>query len=289
MRRLYTAYRWLAVSFACFMLAFAFGAPATAGAADSKSIDQSVTQAYGTDSAIQKGMIVKLKDGDAHKIVPLDNAHTDDMLGVVVAPNDSAVTLSNDNPDTRQAYVATFGRYDVLVSNEGGAIKSGEYITISSIDGIGMAANDSDEIVLGKANEDFNGTSNVISSTSIKRTDGSKRGISIGRISVTVSVSHNPLLKQNTSTLPGFFQNIGNEIADKPVSSTRIYIALVILLVCTVLAGSLLYGGVRNSMISIGRNPLAKKSIMRSMLQVVLTSLTVFIIGIFGVYLLIRL
>lgn len=288
MRHLYTVYRWLTVSFASFMLAFVLGVPAV-HAADPQSIDQSVTQAYGTDTALQKGMIVKLKDSDAHKVVLLDKEHAADMLGVVVAPNDSAVTLSSDNPNTRQAYVATFGRFDVLVSNENGAIKSGEYLTISSVDGIGMAADNSDTIVLGKANEGFNGTSNVVSSTSIKRADGSKRGISIGRISVTISVSHNPLLKQNSSALPAFFQNVGNEIADKPVSSTRIYIALIILLVCTVLAGSLLYGGVRNSMISIGRNPLAKKSIMRSMLQVILTSLTVFIIGIFGVYLLIRL
>lgn len=288
MRHLHTFKRWLPVSFAGFFLAFSF-ASAAAHAAPAQSIDQSVTQAYGTDAAIQKGMIVKLKDGDSHKVVPLDKDHATDMLGVVVAPNDSALTLSNDKPDTRQAYVATFGQFDVLVSNENGAIKPGEYLTISSVDGIGMAAGDSDAIVLGKANEGFNGTSNVVSSTTVKRADGSKHGVSIGRISVTVSVSHNPLLKQDNSALPAFFQHVGNEIADKPVSDTRIYIALIILLICTVLAGSLLYGGVRNSMISIGRNPLAKKSIMRSMLQVILTSLTIFIIGVFGVYLLIRL
>lgn len=288
MRRLDSFYRWLAVSFACLLLAFAFGGP-VAFAASQESIDQSVTQAYGTDNAIQKGMIVKLKDGDTHKVVPLDKDHPDDMLGVVVAPNDSAVTLTNDNSETRQAYVATFGRFDVLVSNENGTIKPGDYITISSVDGIGALANDTDSIVLGKANEGFNGTSNVVSSTSIKRADGSKRGVSIGRIAVTVNISHNPLQKSDTSSLPGFFQHIGNEIADKPVSPTRIYLALAVLIICTILAGSLLYSGVRSSMISIGRNPLAKKSILRSMLQVILTSLTVFIIGIFGVYLLIRL
>jgi hypothetical protein len=49
-----------------------------------------------------------------------------------------------------------------------------------------------------------------------------------------------------------------------------------------------MYGGIRNGLISIGRNPLSKKSIVRGMIQVILTALTIFLLGIFGVYLLLR-
>lgn len=293
MARYKTVVRWLAASSCCLFLLTGVAdfstVSAAAAANQSGSIDQSVTQAYDTDEPIQKGMIVRLKSGDSRTVVPLDIKHASDMLGVVVAPNDAAVSLSNDTPDTRQAYVATFGRFDVLVSNENGAIKPGDYITISSLAGIGMEADGYEPIVIGKANSGFNGTSSVEGSATVTNGDGSKRGVSIGRISVTVTVAHNPMQKKVTTTFPGVFQQIGSDIANKPVSATRIYMALAVLVICTIVAGSLLYSGVRSSLISIGRNPLAKKSIMRSLLQVIITSLIVFIIGVFGVYLLIRL
>ena len=55
------------------------------------------------------------------------------------------------------------------------------------------------------------------------------------------------------------------------------------------IAGSLLYSGIRSSVISIGRNPLSKESITKSLLQIILTSIIIFLIGLFGVYLLLRL
>ena len=66
-------------------------------------------------------------------------------------------------------------------------------------------------------------------------------------------------------------------------------LSLLIFLASVVIAGSMLYAGVHSSMISIGRNPLSKQSIVRSMIQVIVTSFIVFIIGIFGVYLLLKL
>ena len=55
------------------------------------------------------------------------------------------------------------------------------------------------------------------------------------------------------------------------------------------IAGSLIYSAVRSSLIAIGRNPLSKKSIIRGLFQVVIIGLMVFLSGIFGVYLLLRL
>jgi hypothetical protein len=47
--------------------------------------------------------------------------------------------------------------------------------------------------------------------------------------------------------------------------------------------------GVRNSVISIGRNPNAKKSILRALTGIILTSLLILIVGMFTVYLLLKL
>ncbi|QQS18685.1 hypothetical protein IPL68_01180 [Candidatus Saccharibacteria bacterium] len=61
------------------------------------------------------------------------------------------------------------------------------------------------------------------------------------------------------------------------------------MLVTIFMTGSLLYGGVRSSLVSIGRNPLAKKSILRGLIQVVILGLTVFVIGLIAIYLLLKL
>jgi hypothetical protein len=56
-----------------------------------------------------------------------------------------------------------------------------------------------------------------------------------------------------------------------------------------IIAGSILYAGVRTSMIAIGRNPLAKGSVTRNLIQVVVTSVIILIIGIVAVYLILKL
>jgi hypothetical protein len=51
----------------------------------------------------------------------------------------------------------------------------------------------------------------------------------------------------------------------------------------------ILYSGVRNTLISIGRNPLSKKTIYKGLIQIILMGLIIFITGLFGVYLLLKL
>jgi hypothetical protein len=252
-------------------------------------VTQSVTEAYGADIALQTGMIVKLKPGDTTKVMPLDQEHDGDMLGIVVAANDSAVSLTSDSKSSHQVYVATTGKYDVLVSNQNGSIKVGDYITVSSVDGIGMKAGSDGSIVLGKTSTAFDGTSNIAGSTSLTDSKGGKKNISFGRVSLTITVAHNPLQKTADSTFPGIFQKIGAGVANKPVSPARAYLSLALLLISAIVTTAILFSGVRSGIISIGRNPLAKKSIIRGMIQVVITGIIVFIIGLFGVYLLLRL
>ncbi len=259
--------------------------PALASAA---STTQAVTQGYGTDSPLQQGMIVKLKDNDPTKVQPLTTNTIAQMQGVVVAANDATVTLSNDG-NTGQVFVASFGHYDVLISNQNGPIKTGDYITISSLAGVGMKVGTSQAVVLGKAAAGFDGTSNVASTASIKQANGGQVSVSIGRIPVDIVVSHNPLQQVVGDGLPGFLRKAGQQIANKPVSSARIYAGLIVLLVTTAIAGGMLYSGVRGGLVAIGRNPLARQSIFSGVAQVVLSGVIVFIVGLFAVYLLLRL
>jgi hypothetical protein len=69
----------------------------------------------------------------------------------------------------------------------------------------------------------------------------------------------------------------------------RIYAALVIFVIASIIALTVLVVGIRSSIIAIGRNPLSKKSILRGLFQVITVAFLVFIVGMGGVYLLLRL
>lgn len=270
-----TFHRWLLVLAGVVLTAL----PAVAAA-------QAVAQSYTAGQGVQQGMIVELANRTPPTVVPLTIEDARDLLGVVVPANDSSVALSNGS--TNQVYVATTGTYNVLVSTQNGAIKTGDYITISSLAGIGAKADGSVPVVLGKALAGFDGSKNVSGTTSLSTSRGSTP-VAIGVIPVALSVAHNPLNVQQLSGVPGFLQRAGQTVADKPISPLRLYISLVVLGLTIIVVGIFLYGGIRSSMISIGRNPLARHAIVRGMLQVVMVGLIIFVIGLFAVYLILKL
>lgn len=243
------------------------------------------TQGYGADEVLQRGMIVRLNKDDTTKVTALPFDEMEAMHGVVTDPNDAPVTLSSEG---QKVFVATGGQFEVLVSNQNGPVEAGDYIAISALNGVGMKAGESEAIVVGRALREFNGHDRVASTAQITDTDGSTRQVSLGMVLADISVSRNPILKTDEPNLPAMLRRISESIAGKQVSAIRVYLATIIFVSSTLLAFALLYGGVKSAITSIGRNPLSKKSILKSMLQVILTGLIIFISGLFGVYLLLR-
>jgi len=244
------------------------------------------TQGYGTDELLQRGMIVRLKKDDTSKVSALLYDEIEAMHGVVVGANDAAVTLSSEG---QKAFVANGGKYDVLVSDQNGEIKAGDLLTISSLSGIGMKAGRVESHIVGRALADFSGKTEVISSAEVKDTANNTKKVNIGRVSTDISVSRNPNYGEPDSGVPEALRKAAESIAGKKVNTSRIYMAMSVFVISAIISASLMYGGVRSGIISIGRNPLSKKSIIRGMLQVVLFGLIVFILGLFGVYLLLKL
>ncbi len=256
---------------------------------DNADISQEVTRSYNSDPAVQQGMIVSLKPKDASTVVPLPSNDIRSMLGVVVPPNNATIVLAPQTAIKQQVLVATTGRYFTLVSNQNGPIKVGNYITISAISGVGMKADEKQTEVIGKAAGNFSGSADVIGSVKLNDTLGRSTNVAIGHIPVDLSISHNPLFQKNADYVPGFLSKVAAGVANKPVSAARIYISMVIIIVTVLLAGNMLYGGVRSGMQAVGRNPLSRKSIIKSLIQTVTAGLIIFVAGIFGVYLLLKL
>jgi hypothetical protein len=246
---------------------------------------QTITQGYNTDNPIQRATLVSLTLDDPLKIEPASLDNIERLHGVVVARNDATFVLTAEDEET---LVATNGRFEMFVSDENGVIQQGDFITVSRVVGIGLKASESEVSIVGKANGSFDGKTAVLSTTEAI-VNGVNQIVSIGRIQVDVGVAGNPLYVPTKANVPGILEEFASSVAYKPVSATRVYISMFMLLATGVVSGTLLYSGVRNSVVAVGRNPLSKKSITKSLLQIILTSVIILLLGIFGVYLLLRL
>jgi hypothetical protein len=252
---------------------------------------QSVAQSYIADSPLQPGMIVEQAD-DKTRVKPVTQADTSKILGIVIRPNDATLSLSEESAG-QSVYVATTGTYHLLASDQNGPIKKGDYVVVSAIAGVGMKVNDNSEYVVGKALDNFDGKTEVLSTTTVKDSKGVDRTVNFGFVTVTLNISRNPLLKVGTPTVPtnvpSFLQKASNSVANRPVTSIRVYASLAVLILIAIIVCTVLYAAIRTSITALGRNPLARKSIFRNLFSVVLIALIILITGLFAVYLLLKL
>ena len=158
---------------------------------------QSVTQGYNTSKTLQRGMIVGLTEDNGTMVEAISVDELSRMMGIVVDANDSPITLSGE---TEKVFVATIGRYDVLVSDQNGAINPGDYVTASSLEGIGMLATFQESDILGRAITGFNGADSVVTTDTLTDSDNATRSVNIGRIQMDIAVSKNPVAKSAAVT-----------------------------------------------------------------------------------------
>ena len=253
------------------------------------SIGGGSVQGYASDTPIDNGTIVQLTGKGANRVKVSTQKELQNMFGVVVDRSVLPVTLSSEALQN-ETFVAASGTYSVLVSTQGGSISSGDYITLSSVNGVGMKAGTEEKTVFGRANGSFDGKGITLGTTELKDVNGNKTGtVTLGSIPVTIDIKKNPNDKSTKVEVPEFLERVGQAIAEKEVSPIRIYLSLGITAISIIAAIIIIYSGIRNSVISIGRNPMSKKSIFRALLEIILTSILILIIGLFAVYLLLRL
>ncbi|HWT40151.1 MAG TPA: hypothetical protein VN081_02665 [Dongiaceae bacterium] len=246
-------------------------------------------QGYASDAPLDNGTIVQLAGSSPDQVKIGTQANLANMYGVTVDRNQLLIASTSSNLQN-EVFVAVAGTYNVLVSTQGGPIAVGDYVTLSSLNGIAMKASTDQKTVFGRATAAFDGKGVVLGTSTLKDTSGNTtKTVTLGSIPVTIDIKHNPNDVTTKVNLPPFLERVGLAIADKEVSPLRIYLSIAISVVSLIAALVMLYAGIRNSVISIGRNPMSKRSIFRALLQVVLTSLLILIIGLFAVYLLLKL
>jgi len=266
------------------IIAFGFFSITPVLAADNTSVS---AQGYAAPSPVDIGAIVTLNK-DTQSVVTAKQAQLQNMFGVAVDRNQLAFAVSNSTVQN-ETYVAVSGTYNVLVSTQGGAIESGDYVTLSSVDGIGMKASTAEKTVFGRAAASFDGKALTLGTTELKDSSGAAKTVTLGTIPVTINIERNPNVKSTKVNVPNWLERFGVQIAEKQISPIRIYLSMGITAVSLITAIVMLYAGVRNAIIAIGRNPMTKRSIFRALLEVILTSILILVIGLFAVYLLLKL
>jgi hypothetical protein len=232
-----------------------------------------VVEGFTSAQTLQPGIVVALDKNSARTVIAAPHNDTTRMYGVVIDPSDAPFTVSSQGASV---YVASGGVYKVLVSTSNGAIKPGDYLSMSPTDGVVTKASKAQSTILGRAESSFDGKSGVVT------TSGSG---AVGRVDVNINVQKNPLATQAPSH---FLTDLANSLANKPVPVARIYLALAIFLASAAVAVTVLWSGIKSSLVSLGRNPLSRPAILSGMYKVILTGLGIFILGLAGVYLLLK-
>jgi len=236
---------------------------------------------------MQPGMIVQLQPTNSDSVEPATQNTVYRTFGVVVNLNSASIAVQDQSGQSNQVFVASSGHYDILVSDQNGAIQVGDYITLSPVDGIGERDDSTEPIVVGQALASFNGTGPLIGTDTVKTSSGNET-IHLGLIEATIAIAHNPEESAANSSVPKVLEDFSQSITGKEVSAWRIWLGVTFLGAIAFIVGSMLYGAVRSAIISIGRNPLSKKIITRGFVEVVLSALIILISAVFGVYLLLK-
>lgn len=193
-------------------------------------------QGYSAEAPLDNGTIVQLTGKGTNRVKVATQAELQNMFGVIVDRNLLPVTLSNEALEN-ETYVAATGTYNTLVSTQGGPISSGDYVTLSAIDGIAMKAGTEEKTVFGRANASFDGKGITLGTTTLKDTSGkTNKTVTFGMIPVTIDIKRNPNEKSTKADLPEVLQRLGKAIAEKEVSPVRIYLSMAIATVSLIAA-----------------------------------------------------
>ncbi|CAN5390577.1 hypothetical protein BH09PAT4_BH09PAT4_09080 [soil metagenome] len=276
MKRLFL-YIVIAVSFTTVLVG-GFGPVFASAAATSANVSKS----YTSRSIIAAGSIVSLSQTDGDTVELADTSNSKRTIGVVVKDNDSLIAMNSGKMMNTQ--VATSGIVTTLVSDVNGSIKVGDQVAVSPFGGVGMKSALGERII-GLAQTAFNGSGEDVTTREVKDKSGDSHSIKIGYIQLGVAVG----LDDGTDggTMTGL-QHFVRSLTGHQVSTPRIIISLVIA-ICTLAALIvLIYAAIYGSIVSIGRNPLAKNVIFKALWHVVwLASITVAVALLF-MYLLLR-
>lgn len=221
-----------------------------------------VSQGFKVSEKYTTGQVVSL-DGETLKLATPENQSQ--LFGVVISQQDAAISLSSG---VNEVQVVTSGPASVIASDINGEIKTGDQLVPSPITGVVMKATDSGKS-LGVAQQDMTSLSGSFQKQTVKSKDGSSKEVNVVLLSAVVNIHDFQSSTPETPAILLPLQSALSNTVGRQVSTTRVVIAMVILVVSLIAVLVILYAAASSSIRSVGRNPTAQSAIFMSLLQVV--------------------
>jgi len=242
-----------------------------------------ISRSYQAASNIPNGSLVSLDSAHQGFITLANSDNGAKLLGVALPSQDSLLAI---DPGNTTVQVALSGTVTTLVSSVNGAIKVGDQISTSPFAGIGMEALPSSHVV-GVAQTAFSDTTPGAETEQVKDKDGKTHQIKIGFIRVSIAVGTGASTSGGGSQA-NFLQRIIKALTGRTISTTRIVLSIIVTLVALVSLITLVYASIYGSIISVGRNPLAKNAVFRTLSMVMVMAIITVAVACITVYYLLR-
>jgi hypothetical protein len=270
--------RYVAVLIVAVGLSLTFGVATT----KAKAAAGNLSQSYKATGKIAPGSLVSLKSARSHYVTATTTKNGDRLVGVVVAPHNSLLAVDSQKGAVQ---VALSGVVPVLVSTLNGQIANGDRVAVSALSGVGMKALPGSRII-GIAQASFNRQAAHATARTVHKKSGQSKQVSVGYVPVAIAIGSVPQPGDNNSLLG--LHNLASGVVGHQVSTLSIVISAVVALVGLVSLAALVFGTIRGSLVSIGRNPLAKPAIFQSLLQVLAMALLIVVLSMVTIYLTLR-
>lgn len=218
-----------------------------------------ISHSYKSNNTIKDGSIVSLDSSRTSYVVPANVDNGSKLLGVAVASNESLIAV-DATPGAVQ--VATTGTVPTLVSTLNGDIRVGDRIAVSPFNGVGMKSAPGSRVI-GLAQTAFNAGTEGATTEAIKTKDGRANSVRVGyvRLNIAIGTDSSNGLASNLNSL----QKTVQAVTGHTVPTARIIISITVAIIAMLALITLVYASIYGSIISIGRNPLAKYAVFRTL------------------------
>jgi hypothetical protein len=228
------------------------------GAATASAATANLSKSFSANGSFPNGSLVSLDPKNPDHVELANTANGSRLIGVILASDDSLLAV---DPAAGKVQVATNGSVDALVSSLGGAVKVGDEIGVSPFSGIGMKAAAGSRVI-GLAQNRFSEDSPAATKQTVTDKEGRQHQLSVGYVRVSISVTTQGGPKGSSlSSLQTFVQGLtGHKVAQN-----RVVLSLAITVIAFLVLVTLIYSAIYGSIVSVGRNPLAKYAIFRAL------------------------
>jgi hypothetical protein len=250
------------------------------------AVSANISHSYYASSTIPEGSIVSLNPHRSGYVQLSNSATGASLIGVALASQDSLLAIDPTANTSTTVQVATSGSVNTLVTTANGDIKVGDQISVSPFDGIGMEAAPGTRII-GIAQTAFSRNSAGAISEKVKDKLGKSHQVVISYIRLSIGIGTSSGAGAGGSQA-NFLQKLVKSLTGHTISTARIVLSGIVTFVALISLITIIYASIYGSIISIGRNPLARQAVFRTLTSVMIMAVVTVIIAGVAIYYLLR-